>query len=142
MNNRLPATAAVLSCLVLAILIYEPVYGFFTYRLPVAGSTVDHLVHDIHYEPVEKNGEKYYGTLEEISIIGDGTIEVRFGQNDYGIYGSVEKIYSPPVFSHVERIRVGQTFVAMCLDKDDMPPDPDSARDPHQGTGISILKYL
>ena len=143
MNNRLLAAVTVLSCLVLVMLVYEPVYGFFAYRLPVAGSTIDHGLHDIHYEWVEKeNGSRHFGTLEEISIVDDGTIEVRFGQNDHGIYRSGEKIYSPPVFSHVEQIRVGQTFVVTCIDEDDIPPHPDDALYTDDGTDITILKYL
>ncbi len=138
------AAATVLSCIALAVLVYEPVYGFFVYRLPVANSTIDHRLHDIHYEQVEKkNGERYYATLEEISIVDHKTIEVRFGQNDYGIYRNTgEKVYSPPAFSHVDRIGVGQTFVVTCIDKDDVPPHPRSTREPDNGTGVTILKYL
>ena len=143
MNNRMLATAVILPCLVLAMFVYEPTYGFFTYRLPVADSTIEHLVHHIDYSPVETgDGKRHLVTLEEVSIIDDETIEIRFGQNDYGIYSSGVKVYSPPVFSHVERIKVGQTFVVTCQERDDVPPHPKSTRDVPPGTGISILKYL
>ena len=155
------AIAASLPAMVLIPINIESMHAYYSYSLPVAGSTV--VVYDIVYFTVEeedyryavdlffylnstlvseyvgKDTPSYMMAISNITLLGDGSILVDYADNGYAIgggSGGPPKWRMPP-FSHAEVIRVNQTFVAVCID---LPRPEDSEY--YDSTGIAVFQYL
>ena len=158
MNNTTFAVAAVLPVLLLLLLNFESIYGYYAYTLPVAGSTVD--IYSIVYATAEEDGKGYSITpfqslnrtfvteyvgsgshffpflIAKIDLLDDETIRVDFEDGGYTIFSLDELPYRPaPPFSHTETIRVNQTFVALCTNH------AHEHDDAHDSTGLVIYQY-
>lgn len=157
MNRLALAAAAIMPAVVLVVLNFETIHGYYAYYLPVAGSTID--LHRIAYTTIEAKDHRYVispvywrnGTsvrdymesdgparellIEEIRILDGQTIQVDFGDNDYTLWHYDGRSHKPvPEFSHTETIRVNQTFVTLCTNPAPWHPEHDS-------TGIVIFQY-
>lgn len=158
MNSLAFAAAAVLPILVLVPLNFEGMHGYYAYHLPVAGSAIDgyrisyttieekdHRYSILTAHPVnltlvsdylELDGPVHEPLIERIEPLDEQTIRVYFSDKNYTMWKQDGTSYKPiPAFSHVETIKVNQTFVTMCRNR--APQGSDGAA----GTGLMVFQY-
>ena len=159
MNGWMFAIAAALPAMALIPINFESMHGYYTYYLPVAGSTVE--IYDIMYFTVEEEDYKYavnmfFGlnstlvseyvgkktpsymmAISNITLLDDGSILVDYADNGYAIGSGGPPMWRMPAFSHAEVIKVNQTFVAVCID---LLGPKDSEH--YDSTSIAIFQYL
>ena len=112
MNNTTFAVAAALPVLLLLLLNFESIYGYYAYTLPVAGSTVD--IYSIVYATAEEDSKGYNITpfqslnrtfvteyvgsgshfspflIAKIDLLDDEAIRVDFEDGGYTIFSHDE----------------------------------------------------
>lgn len=161
MNLFMFGIVAIIPFLTVFALNFEAIHGYYAYSLPVANSSLDFYqpnyitaVNDycnytvmffssgkyvFHYPLSECTGAGAF-TIQNITSIDGETIEIDFADNDYTITNSKTGLsYKPmPPFSHTEKIRVNQTFVALCNNR---PASWPAEGEAHAGTGIVVFQY-
>lgn len=158
MNNMTFAIAATLPVLLLLMLNFESIHGYYAYTVPVARSTVD--IYTIVYVTVEEDGRgyslspfqslnrtfvtEYVGSdshflpflIADIVLLDNEVIRVDFGDKGYTIFSHDGTSYRPaPPFSHTETIKVNQTFLALCTNH------VHERSNVHDSTGLAIYQY-
>ncbi len=96
---------------IMCITIPMPIYNYYTYTVPMKDPLIDYVVADFHYPRVENQDFNFY-TMKSITLLADGSIDVGFRPNTkYMTYDGLN-------FTHVQNIKVGQTFVISCMRED------------------------
>lgn len=86
-----------------------PLDGYYTYARPMMDHEVEYVVADFHNHPIGTGAA--YGAMMNATLLEDGSIDVDFAPNPQYIH-----FQNMPHFEYSRNIKVGQTFVAMCVD--------------------------
>lgn len=97
------------SLLLASLLAAAPLYGYYTYMLPMTDHEVEYVVADFHNRPIGIGAS--YSAMRNATLLEDGSIDVDFAPEPNNI-----RFLNVPHFEYSRNIKAGQTFVVGCTD--------------------------
>ena len=101
--------AFLVSLLLTSLLAAAPLYGYYTYMLPMTDHEVEYVVADFHNHPIGTGAAS--GAMVNATLLEDGSINVDFAPSPRDVY-----FQTVPHFEYSRNIKVGQTFAVGCTD--------------------------
>lgn len=104
------------SLLIISLLIpiaVAPLYGYYTYTLPMMDHEVEYVVADFYNHVIGTSVAS--GAMRNVTLLEDGSIDVVFAPSPLDI-----RFQNIPHFEYSRNIKAGQTFVVACIDYEEI----------------------
>jgi len=101
--------AFLVSLLLTSLLAAAPLYGYYTYMLPMTDHEVEYVVADFHNHPIGTGAA--FGAMSNVTLLEDRSVDVDFAPSPRDVY-----FQTVPHFEYSRNIKVGQTFAVGCTD--------------------------
>ncbi len=112
MKHRIATILVIVIAPIIVGVITVPVYNYYTYTIPMKDPLINYVLADFHYPRVESLDSNFL-TMKSITLLDDESIDVEFSPDSRYINSDGLN------FTHVQNIKIGQTFVVSCNQHDD-----------------------